>query len=90
MPKITFHNEGNFRKWLEVVAKKKYALYLVLKRNQLIAEPQTSTQPVRFAIYINSNISVIEFEKLSNQIAVEYNLPLIVTTDYEFSDTQKI
>ena len=35
-------------------------------------------------------ITANEDEKLANQISVEFKLPLIVTTDYEFSDTQKI
>lgn len=63
---------------------------MVLTRNQLIAEPQTSTQPVRFAIYENNNLNTVDFEKFANQLSVEFKLPLIITTDYEFSDTQKI
>ena len=87
---MTFHQEGQFKSWLGLVTKKKYALYLVLTRGQLIAEPQTSTQPVRYGIFESSNLSTLELEKVAEKIAVEFKIQLIIVTDYEFSGTEKV
>jgi len=91
MTKTTFHQKNEFKRWLSKASKlKKYALYLSLKRYQLVAEPQVSTSPVRFGIYENKSIAIDELQKLGQSWAKQYHIPFYTVTDYEFSDSIKV
>lgn len=88
MPKIKFGNEEEFKRWLrDITEKRKYALYVAGRSEELHAIPVVSTDPVLFGILQGQKLDKVR--KAGETMSTELKLPLYFVDAVDFHDEPK-
>lgn len=81
MPRHTLESHDQLWAWCDYhlqTKKRKYVLYLT-KFNEIILEPQVSTDPIRYA-YLQTR----EAERVSEEAVTKYNLVILNISSYDW------